>query len=314
MKRFLVKLALFALPLVAVAALLYAAHDDKRSAYHSLGDVCGDRGRFIHDRLLLNPRPVDVLFVGTSKMINALDDRRIEAILREDYGRPINVVNVGYCQMGRNLHYVILKDTLRARAVRHVVLGVPAREPRASHHVFAYLADAEDILAPAVLGNGYFVRDVFLGLAARIERFRRAWLSPAPAEPAMDTRVHGFGASDIIASDEELQKEKRRRLHEHERRRGRWGFSLSYPVHYVEAIAQLCRQHGARLHFLYLPRYGEPWGVVEASDVYGRHGDLLFPPREPFEDKACWADGTHFNAGGSDRITPWMAARIAAWD
>jgi hypothetical protein len=117
-----------------------------------------------------------------------------------------------------------------------------------------------------------------------------------------------------MASDEELEGEKRRRLHEHDRRRGRWGSTLRYPVHYVEAIAKLAGDQGAQIHFLYLPRYGEPWGVVEASAVYRRHGDLLFPPREPFEDKTCWADGTHFNSKGSDWLTPWIAAQIASWE
>jgi len=314
MTHFLAKLALFALPLIAAAALLFAAADDKRAAYHSLKQVCDDRGRFIYDRLALNPRPVDVLFVGSSKVGAGVDDRRIEAILGEDHGRPLGVLNAGYCQDGRNLHYAMLKDALRLRAIPHVVLVVSARELRVSHDAFAYLADSVDILDAPLAGNSYFVRDAFLGFTARIERHRGRWLYPTLAESPVHPQLYGFRAFEGTAPDELLARAQGYRVRELEKRHGRPGFSLRYPVHYVEAIARLCREHGAQLHFLYLPWYGEPWGALEAGDVYREHGEILFPPRELLEDRSCWADPTHLNPRGAELIAPWLAAEIASWE
>ena len=167
MKKFLGGLALFALPLVAGAAYLFQAPYDKEFAYYSLRQACDDRGRWIHDRVFLDPRPVDVLFVGTSQTMYGVDDGRLERTLNRDRDEPMHLLNVGYCQMGRNLHYAIVKDALRSKQVRHVVLGVSGREFRRSHEAFGYVADAEDVLAqgPALRSTGSYGSGLLLSEA-----------------------------------------------------------------------------------------------------------------------------------------------------
>jgi hypothetical protein len=317
MKRFVVKLTLFLVPLLAGAIYLYVSPYDKELAYGSMNRMCAHRGTWIHDRLFLDPLPADVLFVGTSKLMFSVDDARIEASLRENHDERTHVVNLAYCDQGRNLQYAVLKDTLSVKKVRHIVLGVPAREPRRSHPVFPYIADTEDIFVLPQLGNEHWFRDMFHGLAARLEPLRRSLLFPDPDVSRGAIRAHGYLSIAEVARESELEQEKRKRERRELRREG-WDrnphLSLRYPRHYLEAMARMSREHGAELHFLYMPVYGDPWGKMEGLEIYRQHGEVLIPPREIFDQPANWGDPTHLNASGAELLTDWLAQRLATWE
>jgi len=55
---------------------------DKRTRYTSLKDDCFNHGIWIHDRLFKNETPTDIIFLGTSHTVNAIDDKLIEDSLK----------------------------------------------------------------------------------------------------------------------------------------------------------------------------------------------------------------------------------------
>ena len=69
MKKLQLHIALFLLPLVLLIALLPV---NQRLKYNGLWFDCLQQGDLVYNRLYQNPKPVDVLFLGTDTAGNTL--------------------------------------------------------------------------------------------------------------------------------------------------------------------------------------------------------------------------------------------------
>ncbi|MFV1958498.1 MAG: hypothetical protein ACC662_03690, partial [Planctomycetota bacterium] len=304
---FLRRVGLFLAPLVLGALTLFTVPYPRAFAYRFVKGDCWGRGIWIEQRIDVSPVPVDVAFLGTSRTIHAIDDARIEALL-EKGGVSAHVVNLGYCRNGRNLHEVIARDLLEAKDVKDLVIEVSDTEFGDSHPMFGYLARTDDLLAERLRPNLDYARDLFHGLVGRFERVRADVLPIAPPAPPGEIGLHGGAALPRVAEPEAMaaKRAKRRARAAAAPERGREAF----PRQALGALAKRAKDRGARLHFLYLPSYGEPWARMANEDLYRALGDVWIPPREIFDDPTHWMDPNHLNVEGARALATWLAERI----
>ncbi|MEM6726359.1 MAG: hypothetical protein AAF598_20115, partial [Bacteroidota bacterium] len=146
--RLLIRHILLAFGLLLLSGwLLFQVPRDPKQAYHFVRQDCYEHGDWIHQRLFEQSLPVDVAFLGTSVTIHAVHDSLVQVALSSmlPQDSTLEVVNLGYCRPGMDLHYTILKDVFATKRPRLVVLEIPRASNTDSHPIFANLAEAEEI-------------------------------------------------------------------------------------------------------------------------------------------------------------------------
>ena len=143
-RRFVLRVLVFLVPFGLGAAVLLTGPLDRTFAWHFVKGDCWGHGVWLDDRIGFDDAPVDVAFVGTSRTILGIDDRGIEAMLAER-GLEVEVVNLGYCRNGRNLHTTVARDLLASKPVRHIVIEVANEGPgdAGNHRLFRERARRE---------------------------------------------------------------------------------------------------------------------------------------------------------------------------
>src|SRR6187402_494770 len=139
MKRLYKNIILFILP---IALVFIFVSINKRLKYIGLKKECFDHGLLLYDRIYKDAKPVDLAFFGSSHTINAIDDTLIARKLNK------SVFNFGFCSLGQNIYYTLLKEVLTTKKISTVVLEVREDEDRYSHKVFPFIADTKDVLFP----------------------------------------------------------------------------------------------------------------------------------------------------------------------
>ena len=114
MKRLYKHIILFFLP---VLLLIIIVPVNKRQKYLGLENDCFNHAIWIYDRLYKNSKPVDIAFLGSSHTINGINDKLIEEELKR---YNMTAANFGYCRLGRNLSYVLLKEIIKTKKPRYL--------------------------------------------------------------------------------------------------------------------------------------------------------------------------------------------------
>ena len=146
--------------MIAVSTLLSLTVTTPHDRYHRYQRHDSGTTRkadWIYERLHFDKTPVDVALIGTSRMGAGLSAPLIEARYCETTGRRIHIANLSIPETGRNMHYALAKEALRAKAPSLIIVELNETEPRKPHDGFIFLADASDILtAPALINFNYF--------------------------------------------------------------------------------------------------------------------------------------------------------------
>ncbi|MCB0821061.1 MAG: hypothetical protein KDC09_00085 [Bacteroidales bacterium] len=304
MKKLQLHIALFLLPLVLLIALLPV---NQRLKYNGLWFDCLQQGDLVYNRLYQNPKPVDVLFLGTSHTINGIDDKRIENKLGKD---SLHVLNLGYCRLGRNLHYVLLKEVLQQKKPKILVLEVREKENRYTHPVFPHMANTADVLFAEPLFNKDLVSDIFTHGAYKLELWQDELYGNHFTNENTITDYGQGEVHDTASADMLLQlKTRNQSVPKTARMHNNW-FYRYYPDSYLEKIARLCKANDIKLYFLYLPGFATPEQKPEENDSYEQWGTVLIPPNSLFENPDYWYDHEHLNKAGSAVLSDWIAAEL----
>lgn len=296
------------LPFVVASILLFALPFDKRFGYVFVKDNCSGQSVLLHDRLFYNDKPIDIAFFGTSHMKDAVNDYRLEEELN-NRGVGVHVMNMGYCRMGRNMPYHLLKEMLKTKKPRCIVLEIAEKENRDGHMDFAYMADAEDVLAPVLIFNDNIFQDFFKALVVRFEAFKQKLLKQYK-EPAKRTEDYGHGTDWTIANANEMQQHKDSKMKNYKRTTGfaRW-FYNKYSFNYIDKTIALAEKHDVQVLFLYLPEYAS-LDMPEEIEFYKQHSSVLIPPDSIYQNTVNWKDVRHMNTTGADALTPWLADEL----
>lgn len=285
------------------------------------------RLRWIYERIHFDQTPIDVAFIGTSHTQSAVDSRSVEQGLRAR-GLAVHVVNFAVPHLGRDLHYLIVRELLESRQVRELVVEVQDFEPRAPHPAFQRLGSFGDLLgSPPVVNTGFFdnlVRlprrqlDLFFPAMAGKSAFV---FSPQGYEgPHWDDteQLHGFdqvrtGTHSAAWLDAQA-KLLRTTLYEKERFAQRWriGGNCSllkhYNRHYLDELLDLARRHGVHVTFLYLPFFHGPDRPLEAA-YYAAYGPTI-KPQAALDDETSWLNVDHLNVYGARRTSQWLGQTL----
>lgn len=303
MKKLYRNILLFLVPLLALLLLMPV---NQRLKYIGLKHDCFNHGIWIYDRIFNNPKKVDVAFFGSSHTINDIDDRLIEKHL----AKKLTVANFGYCRLGRNLSYVLLKELLEKKHPQYVFLEVREDEDYFSHPIFPYVASDWDVLFPHLLFDARYFSDVWVHFCYKIELLQDALFSKEKEEPVHTGNFGHSAFADTVSPavlEKVLQKQDKPKVKQSKTVRN---FHLAFARGYLKVIHQLCRQEKIKLIFLYLPSYGSGLKHPKEFATYEKYGEVWLPPKKIFNKETNWHDSGHLNREGAIKLSLWLTQRI----
>lgn len=290
------------------------------------------RLKWIYERTHFDSTPIDVAFIGTSHTQSGIDDARVEARLRE-LGVAQHVVNFAVPHLGRDLEYVVVRDLLERRRVRTLVVEVQESEARAPHPGFQRLGLPQDFVqAPWLLNTGLFESLVRLPLRQTKYALASAMPRPFSVQPGFDPATyegphwndtylaHGFTEPRTRQKDwdyhEAELRQLRRETDQKEALARRFDAlplenNLLFRYHelYLRRIAELARDKGTQVVFLYLPAPDAQRlpRVARWTETYGP----LLDVRDQVRSASLWQNADHLNVYGARVVSDWMAAQLA---
>ena len=292
MRKLIKNILCFLTPLLIVIIVLPV---NERLKYQGLKDDCFNHGIWIYDRIHSNTKPIDIAFLGSSHTINGINDKLIS-----DNITCGQAVNLGYCRLGRNLTYVLLKELISKKDIKHLILEVREDEDRYSHPIFPYIAKSKDVILANPFFNKDILADVWTHFVYKIELLQTDFFQQGKAAP-IRTENFGFASSKDTASFAVLDEIKLKRsipktplttLGE--------DFHGSFSKGYIKRISVLCDKNNIGITFLFLPSYGSIVHEPDSYDNYSKYGQVLIAPEHIFEKQTNWHDENHLNQTGAN--------------
>jgi hypothetical protein len=285
--------------------------------------------RWIYERVHFDPTPIDVAFLGPSRVMAGVNAPQLGLALAAR-GLPPNVVNFSLPDAGRNINLAVAEEMFAHKRPKLLVIGVIEKPSRFGHSAFKYVADRKLIVDPGYISDVDYFSDLIY-LPFRQTRLFAADLLPGGLGLAKEFNPAQYKGSSIDttgsvvlpdgrikdgenpASAAELERGvKKLEAGEHPPILPGSLANLEFgdERHNVEEIVELARKHGARVSFLFLPYYGGPSTVVGAEfyDQYGPtlNAGFLAPHAEWF------ADYGHLTRRGARILTDWLVEPVAA--
>jgi hypothetical protein len=305
MKKVFLKTALILLPVILV---FIAFPVDPRNRYIGLKEDCFNHGIWIYDRMHLNPKPVDVAFIGSSHTVNGINDKMIEENLSP---YKLAVANFGYCRLGRNLSYTLIKELIKTKHPKAILVEVLEDEDRYSHPIFPYIAESRDVFAPALLYNRDILADMKETILYKLALIQKRFSSKSDDIP-VSSEPFGFASSPDTATAQFLSEIAQKRSRQYAQMPAyERNFYMKYPRSYLQKIGKLCSANEIKLFFLYLPGYGPHPSLPKENETYTRYGEVLIPPDSIISDIYYWKDEDHCNQAGAASLSGWLAGEIA---
>lgn len=317
---------------VACGVVVVALPDNAYQRWQLLDGTIYDRARWIYERCWFDRTPIDIVLIGSSRLAAGVSAPRLSARMQAD-ALPAHVVNFSLPESGRNLNWMIVKDLFKTKQPKLLILGLTEKPSRFGHPAFKTIAAPGDILFPGYLTDLNYFSDLIYLPFRQLRLFAASWLpdSLGLAERFDPARYGGESletTGSIVLPDGRL-KNGETPASAAELARGVQKFvGGSHPAllpepladlefgderHYVRAIAALAREHGAKIAFLYVPYYGGPERLedVQGLAFYRQFGPVLNAGF--LSSHADWyADYGHVTRSGAERLTDWLAARMAA--
>lgn len=72
---------------------------------------------------------------------------------------------------------------------------------------------------------------------------------------------------------------------------------------YLKKISELCKEHGVKLYFLFLPARNGPLPGPHYREVLAKYGELVDVPFDGLYEGSLWRDVNHFNVEGTKLFT-----------
>ena len=302
MKRLYKNILLFILP---VALAIFFIPMNTRLKYIGLRNECFDHAILLYDRSHNNPEPVDIAFFGSSRTINGIDD----TLIQNKFNNRKHVFNFGYCTLGQNIYYTLLKTVLEGKKIETVVLEVREEEDRYSHNMFPFIADTKDVLgSPLLFNRDYFV-DIENHFLYKIELFQDITFGRIKQSlHRMENYGYATGANKadtaFLNSIKQANNVPVKELIELET-----NFHMKYPRSYLAKLSEMCKEKKVKIIFLYLPSYGY-YAKPKEYDTYIKYGKVILPPREILDKKENWSDEQHLNITGASELSIWLVNHL----
>lgn len=301
MKSLFKKIFRFILPL---GVLLYLLPTTNRLKYSGLKNDCMNQGEWIYNRVYNQDEPIDIVFFGSSHTLNGISDTYLSKKLA-----PLTATNFGYCRLGRNLHYSLLKMVKNKKNPKHVILEIRENEDRYSHPIFPLISDSKDVLAPTMILHWDFFSDLWVHTLYKLELIQD-YLYETP-QPYERDNIYAFGpVLDTISP----LKLKHAKIYEQNKNKDlsqlEKDIHYRFPEEYIKRIKAICSKADIKLSFVYIPKYGVSYKPAELQAYYGKYGKVYLPSQAIYNNVDYWADEDHLNRAGGLALSEWMAKEL----
>lgn len=321
-------IAIIAIALVlAVGASLLPENPYQR--WQLLDHTIHSQARWIYERVHDDPTPIDVAFVGPSRVGAGINAPRLgEALAKR--GLPSNVVNFSLPEAGRNVNLAIVEEMLKTKRPKLLVIGVIEKPSRFGHPAFKYIAPRGMIADPGYVGNINYLSDL------AYLPFRQLYLFAADLLPGATGLTKQFdpkryaGSSVDTTGDVHLPdgtiKNGSQPASAAELARGvhKLESGMHPPIlpasladvefgderHFIRRIAAAAKAHGVPIAFIAIPYYTGP-DTIQEEPFYREYGPVwnagfLSPHAE------WYCDYGHLTSGGAKILSDWLVTPIAA--
>jgi hypothetical protein len=313
---------------IAAAALACLLPENPYQRWKLLDGTIHARARWIYERINFDPQPVDVVFVGPSRIGADVNAPRLSEALAAR-GLPSNVVNFGLPETGRNINDVVVRELLAKKRPKLIVIGVIEKPSRFGHSAFKYIAPRSLVAWPGYLVDLNYFSDLIYLPFRQIKLFG-SWAAPGVLGPSNTFnpgtyRGHSLNTTGDVLLPDGTMKNGTRPASADELLRGvaKLERGMHPPVlsrrfadlefgderHYVREIAERARARGVKVAFLALPYYSGPTTVQE-EPLYRTYGPVwnagfLAPHAE------LYADYAHLTGDGATVLTDWLVGPVS---
>ncbi|WP_045859775.1 hypothetical protein [Teredinibacter purpureus] len=312
--------------LVAFCALPHT----KYLRYKALDIGAYSKASWIYERIVFDPTPLDIVFVGTSHTLNAVDSEVFETELNARIGAPKHVANLAIPHFGRDMHRLIGEQIFEHRRPELMIIEVRESEERDQHPATHYLADSTDLVAaPLIVNMRYmgnlirlpfrqtrlFFQSIFpelFGVSAEFspEDYAGPHVNYALAFPdGGAVRDYRRTASALTKERNEWDSANGFKL----QRGNKWRDHLNFNANrsnLTQLVAQ-AKSHGTKVVFLYLPNYASNSRPIDVA-FYESMGPVLYLKNDALYSRSrLWADLGHLNAIGAQAFSVEVAEVVA---
>lgn len=309
MKRFIINILLFCLPIVAWLFFKWSQDNNPQFAANFTKGDCSEIGVFVHDRIVQNKAKIDIAFFGTSHTIDAIDDEYLSKQLNK------NVVNLGYCHLGRNLQALFVELLFTSRNEQlpeKIILEVRENEETSSHPMYAYWADSEQMFQTPF--NRDYFSDWYTYTISRIEYDKSIMLQRKykDVDKQFGHRKANKDTINTVALDG-FKERHTKRLESVKNNFQNTHFNdqiYRLPKYYLNKIHQLCEANNVELQFIYLPSFSSVDIEPQHLEFYQNLGKIIVPPKEIWDNQDYWFDKSHVNVTGSKALSQWLATQL----
>lgn len=315
MRAFLFRTFGFIAAGMIIPAVILFLPVDKKYQYAFVKNACTLKSNYIYHRIYDDTLPVDVVFLGSSHTMCGINDSIVQKVLA-DHGHQLHAANLGFCRMGRDMEYTILKDLVTRKAPKMLVLEVRQEEPELSHPDFGYLADIGDVLAPPMVINRSYFPDLANAFTVRLN-YARDLLCRNDYNTPYEAPHLAFLHQNIIADTAVLYGGARfrwERYYSHSSPAWVDRIMTCYPKSYVSKIMALAKSHHVKVVMLYIPNFGYPYHKPKELDYYRRLCDVILMPDSFFDNEKHWMESDHLNSPAaailSDSVGRYIAGHI----
>lgn len=312
--------------LAAVGACVLPENPYQR--WQLLDGTIHKQARWIYERIHFDARPVDIVFVGPSRIARGVDPIRLQAELRRE-GHAVNVVNFALPEGGRNLNDVIVEELLKTKRPKLIVIGVIEKPARFGHPAFKYVAPASMIVDPVHFGNLKYFSDLAY-LPFRQMNLFAADIAPWASDlsPTFDPGKYtpDQGVSDVFRTKDGRLESTSRMATWSELEDGAREFreGVTPPIlppsmadvefgderANIRRIVAAARRHGVKVAFLSQPYWSGPTTIQE--EPFYRTFGPVWNAGFLSTHAELYADSGHMTRQGADVLTDWLAPYIAA--
>ena len=326
---------LFALSAVISLCVLLSASillpHERYYRFQAHDNVTTRKADWIYERLHYDETPIDVALIGTSRMAGGLSGPLIEREFCRITGRGIHVANLAIPVTGRNMHYVLAKEALRAKSPALIVLELNDVETRRPHEGFIFIADARDILTAPIAINLNYVSDILRLPGRQATLFFQTITKTAPLRSSFDQAAYAGAHLDlteiVIAIDGRIKSRRiinsraqmeALRIHRETETSPIYLLPIiarqleyRFARHYLNKIENAAKIKGGVIAYAYLPAYGAAEFPAPLADELNINEPLIDLGGDVAADHTQWLDATHFNADGAASASRRFAVQLA---
>jgi hypothetical protein len=296
---------------------------------------------WIQQQIFSETSDVDVVFLGSSHIWNAISAPLVQKKFSADLGREAHVLALCWPSPGFDTDFVVARDLLDHRHVRMLVVydeGASEQPHRYSPRWFVIGQNSKALAGLSLLGQARLYCGAILGMPRHLLSLVRPDLTEDPAHgrpnwwnsyyraPNIAQQLGSLNARlgyGITPDFSEFQPHGQATPHDVlvYSPQTKDGFTFTdarfpvYQLHFAQKLAQLCQEHGTRLVFLHTPSLNERdqkviserefWPVKLGApvDIVGIPGAKLLAGISDADQLKLFYMDDHLNQNGQEMFT-----------